>query len=240
MTPRALIVAPTSNQSIKYLYGRAFRAPNEFESNVFTFGADVGKLRPEFIDTHEVVWERYTNDWLRTAVSAYWYNADDLITLVVDPATILGATYVNEGHVRAKGLELEAQMRLRAGLEGLVSYALQNATDVDTGTTLVNSPAQMAKLRFSVPGPVQRSFASVEVLSMSGRRTLGGDMLAPAATINLSVILPAGAAFELIGSASNLFNVQYSDPASDANLQDAIPQNGRTWRIGVTWKFWQK
>ena len=90
VSPRAaLIVIPSSNQSFKYLFGRAFRAPNEYERNAFLFGEGTQNLRPESIDTQELVWERYTNDWLRTSVSAYWYNADRLITLVPDPSTFL-------------------------------------------------------------------------------------------------------------------------------------------------------
>ena len=68
VTPRAaVIVMPSSSQSFKYLFGSAFRAPNAYELNAFYFG--VSNLRPESIDTHELVWERYTNDWLRTSVS---------------------------------------------------------------------------------------------------------------------------------------------------------------------------
>ena len=122
---------------------------------------------------------------------------------------------MNEEQVRAKGLELEAQMRLGAGLQGLMSYALQRAEDVQTGAALVNSPGQMAKLRLSMPGPSKRSFVSVEVLSMSSRRTLAGNTLNPATTANVTMIVPAGTAFELVGTVANLFNVQYADPASN-------------------------
>ena len=241
VTPRAALIAtPSSTQSFKYLFGQAFRAPNQYEQNAFYFGAGTVALRPESIDTHEVVWERYTNDWLRTSISAYWYKADDLITLVPDPSTFLGTTYVNEQQVHARGLEFEAQMRLNARLQGLVSYAVQHAEDVETGATLVNSPEQMTKLRLSVPGPTKRSFLSVEVLSMSSRSTLLGDTLKPATTANVTLLLPAGNAFELVANLKNLFNVQYADPVSNLNAQDSIIQNGRTLRVGVTWKLWKK
>ena len=70
VTPRtALIVMPSAHQSFKYLYGSAFRAPNMYERIEYYFGSGVNDLRPESIDTHEVVWERYTADWLRTSVS---------------------------------------------------------------------------------------------------------------------------------------------------------------------------
>ncbi len=73
---------------------------------------------PESIDTHEFVWERYINDRLRTSVSTYWYKADRLITPTLDDSAFLGATFVNQGQVRAKGLELEAQMRLQGRIAG--------------------------------------------------------------------------------------------------------------------------
>jgi outer membrane receptor protein involved in Fe transport len=241
VTPRAaLIVTPSSNQSFKYLYGRAFRAPNAYELNAFYFGEGIQNLRPESIDTHEVVWERYTNDWLRTSASTYWYKADGLVTLTADPATFLGTTFVNGGHVRANGLELETQMRLAGGLQALMSYALRRAEDLETGEGLVNSPAQMAKLRVSVPGPFKRSFVSMEVLSMSSRRTIAGATLGAATTANVTMVSPFGSAFELVGSVRSLFNVQYADPASDAHRQDAIPQNGRTVRVGLRWKLGAK
>jgi outer membrane receptor for ferrienterochelin and colicins len=241
VTPRAaLIFIPTANQSFKYLYGKAFRAPNAYELNPFYFGDAVRDLRPESIDTHEVVWERYTNDWLRTSVSGYWYKADELLTLIADPAAPLGSTFENEGHVRAEGLELEAQMRLVAGLQGLVSYTLQRAEDTQTKTALVNSPGQMAKLRLSMPGPYKRSSVGVEVLALGSRQTLGGDTLKPATTANVTIIVPLGTAFELLGNAVNLFDVQYADPASSNLRQDVIGQNGRTLRVGFRWKLWSK
>jgi len=241
VTPRAALIAtPTASQSFKYLYGRAFRAPNEYERTEFFFGESTRLLGPESIDTHELVWERYTNDWLRTSLSAYWYQADGLITPTPDPLAFLGTTYVNGGHVRANGLEVEAQMRLGAGLQGVMSYALQRAEDVQSGAVLVNSPAQMAKFRLSVPGPSKRSFVSVEVVSMSSRRTLGGDTLKPAATANVTMIAPVGNAFELVGGVMNFFDLQYADPVSDQHRQDSIGRNGRTFRVGLRWKVWSK
>lgn len=239
LTPRAaVIVMPSPTQSFKYLYGSAFRAPNAFELNSFYFG--VPNLRPESIDTHEIVWERYTNDRLRTSVSTYWYQADHLITLRPDAATFLGITYANQGHVRAKGLEFEAQMRITSGVRGLVSYALQSATDQDNGQALTNSPRHMLKARVSMPGPTARSSVTIEMLNMSSRTTLAGSILPAATVANVTVIQPAGRFFELVGTVRNLFNAQYADPGSSANLQDSIPQNGRTFRLGLRWKLSSK
>jgi outer membrane receptor for ferrienterochelin and colicins len=237
VTPRAaLIVLPSPSQSLKYLYGSAFRAPNEYELNAFYFGERVDGLRPEAINTHELVWERYFTDRLRTAVSTYWYKADRLITETIDPSTLLGASFVNEGEVRAKGLELEAQMRFKRESRALVSYAFQSAVDQQTHAGLPNSPRHVVKGRISVPGPTRGSFVSIEGRLLSSRTTLLGSRVGAAANVNLHVIQPLGPSWEIFGGLSNLFDNDYSDPASAQHRQDAIPQNGRTARIGLRWR----
>ena len=248
VTPRAaLIVLPSSAQSFKYLYGGAFRAPNEFELNSVYFGDRVLALRPEAIDTHEFVWERYFNDRLRTAVSTYWYKADRLITTTVDPDAFLGVSYVNQGQVRARGVELEAQVRLRGESRALVSYAIQRTNDRDTHRELPNSPRHLAKGRVNLPGPFRRSFISVEAQYLSSRATLprpplpNGFVFAgqvpAAATANVTLVQPLGQMWEITGGVRNLFGTKYADPVSDSHVQEAIEQNGRTARIGLTWKF---
>jgi outer membrane receptor protein involved in Fe transport len=251
VTPRAaLIVLPSSTQSFKYLYGSAFRAPNQNELNESYYGEGVRSLRPESIDTHELVWERYISDRLRTSVSTYWYKADRLITEVAGDSILLGSSLVNQGQVRAKGLELEAQVRIRGESRALVSYALQNAVDHQNGQGLPNSPHHVAKARISLPGPTPKSFVSLEGQYLSSRTTLvrsdrnDGYRYAPsvsgAATLNVHIIQPLGRSWELNGGIRNIFNNKYLDPVSNQHEQEAIAQNGRTARIGLTLKLWQQ
>jgi iron complex outermembrane receptor protein len=238
VTPRtAVIWMPLPNQSFKYLYGHAFRAPNAHESNSFYFGDAVLDLRPETISTHEVVWERYASDWLRTSVSTYWYDADRLITLHADPAAFLGATFVNAGQVRAKGLELEAQLRGKWRLQGMFSYALQQAIDQDTGAPLPNSPRHMLKGRVSMPLVSPRSSIGLEVIAVGSRLTLAGTPVPRATTADLTLSHPLSPSFELFGTFDNVFNVQYADPGSGSLRQNVIPRNGRALQIGLRWKL---
>ena len=241
VTPRAaLILLPSSAQSWKYLYGSAFRAPNAYELNASYFGERVDSLRPESINTHELVWERYLNDWLRTSVSTYWYKADRLITVIPDDSTLLGVSYVNQGEVRAKGLELEAQMRLNGESRALISYALQSALDQETHAELPNSPRHVVQARMSFAGPTHLSLVSVEGQYLSSRATLGGSNVSAVATVNVTMLQPLGRSWELFGSVRNVLDSQYQDPASSQHRQDTIPQNGRTARIGIRWKLWTK
>jgi iron complex outermembrane receptor protein len=239
VTPRAaLIVLPSSTQSFKYLYGSAFRAPNENELNTVYFGDRVMSLRPESIDTHEIAWERYVNDRLRTSVSTYWYKADRLITPTLDGSAFLGVSFVNQGEVRARGLELEAQMRLKGSSTALVSYALQSAMDRQTDDRLPNSPRHIAKARISLPGPTRGSFVSMEGQYLSSRNTLAGGPVPGTATANVHVVHPLGLSWQLFGGVQNIFGAVSLDPVSENHQQDAIAQNGRTARIGIRWKIW--
>jgi iron complex outermembrane receptor protein len=226
-------------QSFKYLYGSAFRAPNENELNTVYFGDRVRSLRPESIDTHEFVWERYLNDRVRTSLSTYWYKADQLITTEFDPNTVTGVSFVNQGQVRAKGLELEAQVRLRGDARTLVSYAIQEAVDQQTQLELPNSPRHVAKARISLPGPTPGSFVSLEGQYLSSRMTLVGSRVAGAGILNVHVVQPLGRDWQLFGGVQNLLDTEYSDPVSGSHRQDAIEQNGRTARVGLRWQLWR-
>jgi outer membrane receptor protein involved in Fe transport len=98
----------------------------------------------------------------------------------------------------------------------------------------------MGKLRLSIPGPLNRSFVSTEIQAISSRKTLLGNSLGAVAVASVTMIAPLGRSFELTGTVRNLFDATYADPASDQHWQEAIPQNGRTLRAGLTWKFREK
>jgi outer membrane receptor for ferrienterochelin and colicins len=235
-TPRAaVIVMPTPNQSFKYLYGRAFRAPNAYE--LYFYRNSTSVLRPESIGTHEVVWEQYVGEGMRTSVSAYHYTASQLITFdIVDPdgGFIDAYAFANVGTVRANGLEGEMEVRSKGGIQAIGSYALQRGEDA-TRTRLTNSPGQLGKFRISVPGPIKQSVASAEVQYMSSRRTVAGTSAAGATIANVIFSSRMTTSLELIGTIRNLFDQSYADPASDEHLPDVIQQNGRTARIGIRW-----
>ena len=141
--------------------------------------------------------------------------------------------------MRAKGLELEAQMRLKGESRVLMSYALQSAVQQETGAGLPNSPRHMAKARISLPGPTDQSFVSVEGQYLSSRETLAGLRVPAAVTVNVTLVHPLGSG-ELFGGVRNIFDARHEDPVSSQHRQDSISQNGRTARIGIRWRLWAK
>jgi outer membrane receptor for ferrienterochelin and colicins len=238
LAPRiGVIFKASSSQAIKYLYGNAFRAPNAYELDYSLEGARHSSLRPETIDTHEVVWERYVGRSLRTSVSAYVNDVQRLILATSGSGADL--TYVNRGHVNAAGIELEGEVRLAAGLRAEASYVLQRAKDADSGQVLVDSPRHTAKVRLSVPGPLGLT-TSTELQIMSARRTLANQEVPGVALTNVTWRVPLRRGFFLSSTLKNLFDRTYADPGSEEHREDAIVQDGRTFRIGIDWNFGMK
>lgn len=238
-TPRAAVIAiPSASQSFKYLYGRAFRAPNAYELYYYP-RTEAAALHPESVATHELVWERYAGEWLRTSVSVYRSNARGLIALEeVEPDPSLPAGFAtlafgNHGVLRAQGFEVEAEARNKRGLQILGSATLQEALD-EHDARLVNSPSTSANLRASAP--VRGATWAAELQFIGDRKTLAGDTLDSALLAHVTFSVPVGRAFTVVASARNLFDIRYQDPASAEHSFDAIAQNGRTARIGVRWK----
>jgi iron complex outermembrane receptor protein len=229
-----VIVLPTVNQSIKYLYGRAFRAPNAYE--LYYYGEPVMPLQPESVATHEVVWEQYLGEWLRTSVSTYRSSASQLLALELLEAneTFGEYSFFNRGTMIAKGLTLEGEIRSKRGLQALGNVTLQRAED-ETETGLTNSPREMANFRFSAPGPIRGSMGAVEVQYVSSRRTPLGTLVPAATVAHLTFSSRVARSVELFGTIRNLFDASFSDPSSEEHWTDAIPQNGRTARIGLRW-----
>ena len=240
VTPRAaVIVTPSSRQAFKYLYGTAFRAPNAYELDFFSQGVRNARLRPETMTSHEIVWERYTNRWLRTSASVYRTHVAKLLTLEEDPTTQLNLAYVNHGEVRAEGLEIEGEWRFKR-IEGLASYAFQHTTDLETRAHVTNSPRHVAKLRFSTPGPVPGSSIAFETQDLGTRTTLAGNTADPAALATITLVEPVGRRVDFVAAVRNVFNNRYADPASAAHRQDVIEQDGRTFTVGLRWRFWAR
>lgn len=232
-TPRAaVIVTPSASTSFKYLYGEAFRAPNAYE--LYYYGT-VTNLQPEFIRTNEVVWEQYFGEWLRTSASAYHYTASQLITFrEVESDSFDEFAFVNDGVIEASGLELEAEVRTKQGLQVMTSFVVQDARPTGADASLTNSPRHMGKARVEVPFR-SRAFASAEWQVIGERSTLAGGTVAAASVVHLTAAWPISKSLTLTGSVRNLFDRAYSDPGSDEHLPDSIPQTQRTARVGLRW-----
>ena len=117
------------------------------------------------------------------------------------------------------------------------SLSWQKATDDDTGATLVNAPKWLGKANLSMPFYNNLWRAGAEAQYVATRNTkssrLGGYTL-----VNLNLFsdrLIKGA--DVSVGVYNLLNRKFSEPVGADFTQEAIPQDGRNFRVKLTYNF---
>lgn len=238
VAPRLAVVFNRSDdEAFKYLYGQAFRAPNAYELDYYTnyTGPTGGELGPENFRSHEVVWERYVGTWLRTSASGFVNRTRDVISFVPVGDDNENFQYMNLGWLDGRGLELEADVRRRSGLQAQASYTFQHTERDGLGAEPTNSPRHGGQVRVTVPGPAG-IVAGVDSFWMSARRTVSGGTVDAAFVANATLRVPVSRRLTVTAQVRNLFNRAYADPGSSEHRQDAIVQDGRTLRVGLVWR----
>ena len=169
--------------------------------------------------------------------SLYYYQIDNLITQKVDPDDNL-RTFENAKPIEAKGIELELNGRWPNGWEGRLSYTYQETQIQENGSELSNSPRHMIKLNLVAPVIKDKLFAGLEQRYMSPRKTLAGNDTQTVWITNLTLFAPRiWKKLDFSLSVYNLFDYAYGDPVSDDFRQDQIPQDGRSLRLKLTYRF---
>ncbi len=238
VNPRlALIYNSPGRSTIKLLYGSAFRTPNAFElywKSPPSYGNK--NLEPEHIKTYSIVYEKYLGDRLRVNVTGYAYHITSLISQVSDGTG--RTTFQNVDEVTAHGAEFELDNKWMNGIEGRISYTIQRTKNNATGEPLTNSPAQLAKLNIIVPLINETTFCGIEEQYMSRRRTENGNFTGDVYLTNLTVFSQQIMdRFEASVSVYNALNRKYGDPVGHDFRQDTIQQDGRTYRLKLTYAF---
>lgn len=104
-----------------------------------------------------------------------------------------------------------------------------------------NSPRDLGKLSLSQSLLGQRMFVSLDAQYRSRIQSLGGGTVPPYAVVNLTLLgRRIGKHMDLSGSIYNLLDKSYSDPPSMENLQQAIQQDGRSFRVKMTWRWGER
>lgn len=234
-----LIWRAASATTLKALYGAAYRAPNAYElyyQLIALGGAKVNPaLRPERIRSHELVVEHYLAPDMRLTATAFNNRVTDLINQVLDPADGL-LVYRNLNSATARGAEFELEKAWAGGGRLRTSYSWQHTRDDATGALLVNSPRHLAKFNWTAP-LFSAWRAGIEAQYVGRRYTFqsetGGYCLANL-TLTSTRLAPGA---ELSASIYNLFDRRYADPGGGEHVQDAIPQDGRNFRIKLSYAF---
>jgi iron complex outermembrane receptor protein len=207
---------------------------NFYESTVNKRNPNLG---PETIRSYELVYEQQLNQNWRTTASLFYNDIKDLIGYREDLND--GLFYFdNLDAVVAKGAEFEVEGRWASGLLGRASYTFTQTEDDATGERLNNSPEHLGKVSLSLPLWQGQIFASMELQAMSERDTVQGNRVGAVWLANITLFsreLVKG--LELSATVYNLFNQRYRDPAADDFTQDSIRQDGRGFRVKLTYRL---
>jgi iron complex outermembrane receptor protein len=230
VNPRAAAVWHiNAANTLKVLYGRAFRLPTVFERGFEDASQNFisnQNLQPERLRQYEVVWEGRLTPEVLISVSPYRLHMTELIK-PLNVATRPGTTqFQNADNIVSQGVELQADYRRSNGLWSYVSYSRQDARD--EGVLEPNSAANLAKAGISTP--TSRSLqGAVELVYESGRKTLAGNETAAGAMLanaTFSAALRPLLRFSI--TVRNLLNTRYATPGGPAQPEDTIAQDGRT------------
>lgn len=239
VNPRlALIYSPLPDTTIKALYGKAFRAPNQYEMfYVATTQKANPNLKPERITTKELVLEQQLQTNLRLTGSLYYNSISSMIDQVLDPADGL-LVFRNITQTRSKGSEVELERAWENDTRLRASYAWQISRDHATGMELVNSPRHLAKLNYSLPVWDTALRAGTEAQYNSGRKTLAGSSAGGYSVFNFTLrSAKVITGMELSASIYNLLNRRYADPARPEHVQTLIPQDGRSFFLQLSYQL---
>ena len=146
--------------------------------------------------------------------------------------------YRNRGDAQTRGLEAEIEGKWDGGWLVRASYARQAAEDGVTGQRLTNSPENVVKTQVLAPLWRDKLSLGVEGIYTSNRVTLQqratGDMWLMNATLLSRELRPG---MEISASIYNVFDRKFRFPGGPEHLQDTIEQDGRTFRVKVSYRF---
>ena len=235
----ALIYHPWDKSTFKAIYGTAFRAPNFTELSDPRFQ----DIKPEEITSYELVYEQGIGRHLRSSLSGFYNQMNDLIVFDSGSFTNFDA--------QTKGLELALEGVWASGIRGRASYSFQETGNQSVAWDMPDSPNHLIKFNLSVPVIRDKLFAGVEFLYSSNRRsllsttdssgqpiTVQGEDAGGYGVVNLTLFSQNLIKnLEFSASIYNVLDCKYSDPASRFHTQDIIGQDGRTFRLKLTYHF---
>ncbi len=143
INPRLALVWETRyDLTTKLMYGSAFRPPSFNELYTKNNPSNLGNenLAPETTDTYELAFDYQPTSRLRTILSIFYYEIDDLIDLVNDPGQTT-QTAQNAKNQQGYGLELEADWEVLDTLHINANLASQRSKNKETKEIVPDTPA---------------------------------------------------------------------------------------------------
>jgi iron complex outermembrane receptor protein len=154
-------------------------------------------------------------------------------------------------NANTKGVELALEAFWPSGIRSRASYSFQDTRDNAVGWDVPDSPNNLLKFNLSVPLLKDKVFAGLEYQYTSNRRslhnatdpsgqpiTVQGEDAGGFGIVNLTLFSQNFVKnLEFSASVYNVLDSRYGDPASRFHTQDLIGQDGRSFRLKLTYRF---
>lgn len=160
------ILKPYAGGSLKFSFGKGFRAPNLKE--LYLYKPANPDLKPEYMWNYDVeMRQQLLGNRLNVGVSLYFINGRDMIQTVNQNGRPLN---VNTGRFINKGFEIEAQYRVSGNWSAGGNYSYLHSNN----SNLIGAPKNKLNLMLDYTGgPVALTLESNSVM---GLYTGGGDV----------------------------------------------------------------
>ena len=237
LSPRiGLVQELNDNQSLKLLYGEAFRAPSESELNLINNPVFLGNtdLDSETVQSWDLIW---VGQWSRTNVSIGYFEShfkDSIVQINTEGGLL---KYQNTDLNPTKGAELEFYCELNENVLLRTTF-----TRIFTKT---DSAFREADTLFSCMLNYQKNKWNANLIATysgerespftdgDGKRTELNDYWQFSAKLSYNINLD----WKIFLQAKNLLDEDYRTPPASSNLSDGVQNRGREALIGVTWRY---
>ncbi|CAN7277005.1 TonB-dependent receptor [Pseudoduganella sp. LjRoot289] len=237
-SPRVALMAQVDPaDTVKLIYGTAYRVPNAYEQYYAVAGVQQASpgLSAEKISTRELIFERRLDASSMARLSLFRYRMRGLITQELEAGSGV-LVFANVDHATAMGAEAAYERQFERGLRLRASLAVQHSDDGGK-VQPVNSPRRLAKFNAAVPVPALRARVAAELQCVSARRTehayTGGHCVSNL-TASSTRLLPRT---EVSLALYNAFDARYADPAGPAFVQEALERQSRTLAVKLVFGF---
>jgi iron complex outermembrane receptor protein len=222
--------------NLKVLYGHAFRAPS-FQELHDTLLGNPG-LDAEKIDTYEVSLGAEVTPSLSGQITWSRSRIKDSIGQTLEQGPDW-QRYRNFGTQRSEDLELEMKYDFGRGAYLAANYTYQ----LSKKRALFMIPRYMGNVMANIRLSKYLNFYASCHFEDGFRRNRGDprDDMSGYGIVNATLIakkfLEGYEGFEIRGSVYNLFDKDYTSPTDQGQVLDDLPRPGRSFMVGVTYKF---
>lgn len=234
MSPRlGLVHQINDTQSIKLLYGEAFRAPSLGETGVINNPLIVGnpELDFELVRTWDLIWMA---NWNSTSISIGGFRNDYQDPII---AGLIGTTrtYVNGNEEHSDGIEFELQQRWGNNWFARIAY-----TDfLSLPDSAFREAKQLAGLELNYSeGRLNWNIAAWHQSRRQSPGLLGSrNNLDSYWVVNSKLRYNLGQSVTLNLQCKNVADEQYNTPGQGVNLPQGAPNRGRELSAKVEWAW---